>query len=136
MRRRGDRVSFMAAAFLILVVCSACSPKTSVYPTINYAAKIPETPTPYVDLGSNNFYFTKLVEATYPQKARQRGIRGSVIVLAKVGSDGRVVNAWIDAGIHPLVDQEALKATRLCTFGRKVARERPQDETLSLIFRF
>ncbi|HET6557717.1 MAG TPA: TonB family protein [Prolixibacteraceae bacterium] len=46
---------------------------------------------------------------TYPAKAQQSGIQGKVFVSFVVNKDGKVSDAHVVQGVHPLLDEEALR---------------------------
>lgn len=48
-------------------------------------------------------------EVNYPQEAIEMNIQGKVFVIFVVEKDGRLSNVSIDRGVHPLLDQEAIR---------------------------
>ena len=52
----------------------------------------------------------------YPEVARLAQVEGTVIVKVLVGVDGTVEQAAIVQGVHPLLNNAALKAARQCVF--------------------
>lgn len=50
---------------------------------------------------------------TYPQKAAQEGIEGTVLVSAHIDTDGTLTTAEVYKSVHPLLDEEALRVVRL-----------------------
>jgi len=52
----------------------------------------------------------------YPEVARLAQVEGTVIVKVLVGVDGTVGQAVIVQGVHPLLNNAALKAARQCVF--------------------
>ena len=45
----------------------------------------------------------------YPAEASKAGVQGKVFVTFVVGDDGKVTNAKVVRGVHPLLDQEAIR---------------------------
>jgi len=72
----------------------------------------------------------------YPQVARMSGLEGTVIVAVLVGPDGRVENAQIRQGVHPLLDKAALKAAFKCRFEPGRQRSIPVRAWMSVPYRF
>ena len=54
----------------------------------------------------------QVVDPTYSDKGRQKKIRGSVALIASVGSDGIVHDAQVTKSLEPSLDQQALKAVK------------------------
>lgn len=52
----------------------------------------------------------------YPEEARAKGIQGRVLVRFTVDAQGRVQDATVVRGIHPLLDREALRVIRTARF--------------------
>ena len=52
------------------------------------------------------------VPPEYPEMARLSQMQGTVVVKVYVGTDGKVLDAQIVKGIHPMLDREALRAAR------------------------
>jgi protein TonB len=72
----------------------------------------------------------------YPIQALRQGIQGTVIVRVLVGADGRVLNAQIHQGVHPLLDRAALTAVRRWEF-RPASRDGvPYSEWATVPVRF
>lgn len=55
--------------------------------------------------------FTRKIE--YPKEAMKKGIEGKVFVTFVVNTEGKLENIEIFKGVHPLLDEEALRVTRL-----------------------
>jgi protein TonB len=51
-------------------------------------------------------------KARYPEMARENGISGRVFVKFIVDEKGKVTNVAIERGIHPLLDNDALRVVR------------------------
>ena len=49
---------------------------------------------------------------TYPEKAKNKGIEGRVIVQYVITEDGKLTNVKILRGVHPLLDKEAVRAIK------------------------
>lgn len=71
-------------------------------------------------------------EVRYPRRARQAGIEGRVIVQFVVSADGTVTDAKVARGVHPLLDEEALRAVRQMTFEPGMQRGEPVPVRMSL----
>ncbi len=52
----------------------------------------------------------------YPEMARASQLEGTVVVKVQVGTDGKVLQAIILKGVHPMLDNSALAAARRCKF--------------------
>lgn len=52
----------------------------------------------------------------YPEAARRAGLEGRVVVQFVVDAEGRVTEASVLRGVHPLLDEAALAAVRSATF--------------------
>ncbi len=48
--------------------------------------------------------------------ARASQFEGTVVVKVQVGTDGKVLQAIILKGVHPMLDNSALAAARRCKF--------------------
>ena len=59
---------------------------------------------------------TRRVDAAYPADARASRAQGTVTVEAVIGTDGRVSDARVLQGVHPLLDQAAVAAVRQWEF--------------------
>lgn len=51
-------------------------------------------------------------ETNYPKKARRKGIEGMVFVEFVIDREGAVTDASVLRGVHPLLDEEALRVVR------------------------
>lgn len=49
----------------------------------------------------------------YPQKAKEAGIQGTVVVSFIVEIDGSITNIKVERSVHPLLDKEAIRVTKL-----------------------
>jgi TonB family protein len=52
----------------------------------------------------------EIVKPEYPEDARNRGIEGTVVLVALVNEDGKVEDVALEAGVDPLLDQAAMRA--------------------------
>ena len=52
----------------------------------------------------------EIVKPEYPEEARDKGIEGTVILVALVNEDGRVEDVALEASVDPLLDQAAMRA--------------------------
>ena len=59
---------------------------------------------------------TYQAKADYPEIARRSGLEGTVLVHVLVTATGRVDQAVVIQGAHPLLDKAALAAARQCRF--------------------
>jgi len=50
----------------------------------------------------------------YPAEAKEKGIKGKVILRFIVTSEGKVENVSVIRGVDPLLDNEAVRAMNLC----------------------
>lgn len=72
----------------------------------------------------------------YPEIARLAKLEGTVMVKVLVGVDGRVLEAVVVRGAHPLLDRAALAAARQCRFQAGRQREIPVKAWLAVPYRF
>ncbi len=72
----------------------------------------------------------------YSRMARLMKLAGTVVVDAKVGTKGRVVEVKIARSVHPLLDEAALAAARRCHFTPGTQRTRPVAAWVSIPYRF
>lgn len=59
--------------------------------------------------GLNALLVFLMSEIKYPKEAQQKGIYGKVISRVMIDKEGRITDMKIKDGIHPLLDQEALR---------------------------
>jgi len=52
----------------------------------------------------------EIVKPEYPEEARDKGIEGTVVLVALVDEDGRVEDVALEASVDPLLDQAAMRA--------------------------
>lgn len=52
----------------------------------------------------------EIVKPDYPDEARDKGIEGTVVLVALVNEDGRVEDVALEASVDPLLDQAAMRA--------------------------
>ena len=72
----------------------------------------------------------------YPERARSRGVEGSVIVKFVVDEQGRVVDPVVERGLGFGCDEEALRVVREVRFKPGRQRGRPVKVQQSLTFTF
>jgi protein TonB len=48
----------------------------------------------------------------YPPQAIERGINGTVVVRYVVNTEGKISNVRVQSGVHPLLDQEAIRVVK------------------------
>ena len=74
--------------------------------------------------------------ADYPEMARLAGMQGTVVVKVLVAPDGSVERAEILKGVHPLLNQPALKAAKKFVFKPGTQRGVPVQCWMAIPFRF
>ena len=79
---------------------------------------------------------TSFVKADYPEIARHAGLAGTVVVHVLVGPNGKVIEAVVVQGVHPLLDRAAVNAALLCRFKPAKQREIPVKAWLAVPYRF
>jgi TonB family protein len=52
----------------------------------------------------------EIVKPEYPEEARDKGIEGTVVLVALVNEEGRVEDVAVETGVDPLLDQAAMRA--------------------------
>ena len=72
----------------------------------------------------------------YPRMAREAGIEGIVTVRALVGKDGKVRDAILGKGVHPLLDEAALAAAKECIFKPAIQNKNPVAVWVAIPFNF
>ena len=75
-------------------------------------------------------------KADYPEIARRSGLYGSVLVHVLVDVHGRVAEAVIIQGAHPILDKAALAAARKCQFTPAKQREIKVKAWVAIPYRF
>lgn len=45
----------------------------------------------------------------YPELAFKQGVEGTVLVNFRISKEGKIINPYVSKGIHPSLDQEALR---------------------------
>ena len=75
-------------------------------------------------------------ELEYPEIAVKLGIEGRVFVLVFVDREGRVRRAKIAKGVHPLLDESALKAAMKLRFSPAYQRDKPVALWATVYFDF
>ncbi len=78
----------------------------------------------------------KWVAPNYPETARDMELQGTVMVNVLVGTDGRAKAAEIAKSVHPILDQEALKAALRCIFKPGKQRDIPVEVWVTLPYKF
>ena len=74
----------------------------------------------------------------YPKKAQENGIQGRVFVRFVVQADGKITDIQVVRGIHPLLDEEAIRIIKLMPAwnpGRQDGKPVNTIYTLPLIFK-
>ena len=76
-------------------------------------------------------------ETRYPEEARDQGISGRVYVQFVVDVDGKVTEAKVMRGVHPLLDEEALRVINsMPDWSPGMQRGKPVKVKFSLPMRF
>ena len=52
----------------------------------------------------------EIVRPDYPEEARDKGIEGTVVLVALVNEEGKVEDVAVEQGVDPLLDQAAMRA--------------------------
>ena len=60
----------------------------------------------------NNFREWVQERVTYPKELRENKVEGKVFVMFVIEPDGSVSNAQVMRGVHPLLDEEAVKVIK------------------------
>jgi len=78
-----------------------------------------------------------IVQPSYPDLARQAQVEGLVMVYARVGKDGRVLEVKLDSKLHvPLLDETALDAVRRWVFMPAIDHNRPVEVWVNIPIHF
>ena len=72
----------------------------------------------------------------YSQVARMSGLEGTVIVKVLVGPQGKVQAAQVAQGVHPLLNQAAVRAAYKCRFQPGTQRHVPVKAWMAVPYRF
>lgn len=72
----------------------------------------------------------------YPEIARRAGLEGTVLVRVLVAPDGRVRQAELVQGVHPLLDRAAVAAALRSRFDPALQRGVPVRAWMAMPFRF
>jgi protein TonB len=78
----------------------------------------------------------RFVPPVYPEFAREAGFSGVVYVDVLVGTDGRVKEARLQRGVHPLLDQASIEAARRARFTAGRQRDVPVEVWVTLPYGF
>ncbi len=78
----------------------------------------------------------KPVEPEYPERARQKRIEGTVVYRVTIGADGRLIQATLEHGVNPLLDEAALHAVEQSLFVPASRNGKPVRAELLLPFTF
>ena len=76
------------------------------------------------------------VAPRYPEIARKAEVEGTVIVLATIDDDGRVIDAWIGKSDAEVLDEAAIQAAYEFEFEPALQRDVPVKATIRLTFEF
>jgi TonB family protein len=79
---------------------------------------------------------TKSAEPEYPEAAKKRGFRGTVIVMIVIDEAGRVEEAWVSESDDPILDDAAIAAAYRFRFTPAKSKGVPVKATVSIPFRF
>lgn len=116
-------------------------PNIDVYPDIPWEPVPLPTGPVYPDdtnfvASSANPRLLHYVKPDYPTLARHAGLEGTVLLKVLVGPDGKVIDAVVVRGPHPLLEQAALKAARRCEFAPARQREMPVKAWIAVPYNF
>lgn len=78
----------------------------------------------------------KRVNPSYPEKAKQQGITGDVILQVKIGKDGKVVEAQVKESAHELLDQAAVEAVKQWEYTPPVLDGKPVEVNATVTIAF
>ena len=78
----------------------------------------------------------KTVEPEYPERARQKRIEGTVVYRVTIDERGKLVQAFLEMGVHPLLDQAALVALEQMLFVPGTRYGRPVRADITVPFTF
>src|SRR5690606_3192137 len=81
------------------------SRQNDVYTVVEKTAAFPD--------GMTAFYDFLKGELTYPAEVRSAGIQGKVFVEFIIEPDGSITNVLVKKGVHPKIDEEAVRAMKL-----------------------
>lgn len=76
------------------------------------------------------------VKAEYPEIARRAQLEGTVLVHVLVNVNGRVEQAVVIQGAHPILDKAAIAAARKCQFTPAKQREMKVKAWVAISYRF
>lgn len=79
---------------------------------------------------------TREVKPVYPPEIKRQGVEGRVVVALEIGADGRVRSAKLVEKLHPVLDQEALKAARKLRFAPAKVGDTPVAVRIPYTFHF
>lgn len=78
----------------------------------------------------------KLYPAVYPDRARRSRIEGTVVYRARIDERGKLMEASLEKGVHPLLDQAALVALEKTLFSPAMNRGRAVKGEIDVPFKF
>ncbi len=78
----------------------------------------------------------KSVKPEYPERARQKRIEGTVVYRATIGPRGKLVQAVLEKGVDPMLDEAALVALEQMLFVPGTRYGRPVQAEISVPFTF
>ncbi len=100
------------------------------------AIAMPRPPEPiFVDFHTQPELRNRAVPA-YPEMARELGLNGMVVIDALVGTEGRVLQAIVVSGVHPILDKSALRAALDSRFEPARQRQQPVPVWVRLPYDF
>lgn len=110
----------------------------STQPPAQSAATPDAEPTPvYAPTIVVDARFVDRVEPVYPDIAKEQGVGGTAIVLATIGSDGRVISVSIDQSTgNRQLDSAAAAAARSSRFEPPEIDGKPATETYRIVYTF
>jgi len=78
----------------------------------------------------------KEVKPIFPEKARELGVQGVVILNARTDEYGNVVDVFVIKRVHPLLDKAALDAVREWKYEQVFIKGEPQPVVFTITITF
>lgn len=78
----------------------------------------------------------KAVKPDFPFEAKRRNVKGTVVYRVMIDAQGRMVEAVLEKGLDPLVDQAALEAIERTRFLPATRGGKPVEDELRMLFTF
>ncbi len=76
-------------------------------------------------------------EITYPELAFRQGVEGVVLINFRITTSGKIINPYVAQGVHPTLDQEALRlVTEMPNWSPARQNGTPREVAYQLPIRF